>query len=74
MKGFIVSLLSAGVLSSNTLYNLYSLQEGEKLDSLNEIYSAVLQTDGNFVVLKNPDQVIWQTSTTNDQGALYLKP
>ena len=42
MKGFIISLLSVGVLTSNTLYNLYSLQEGEKLESLNEKYSAVL--------------------------------
>ena len=74
MKAIIVSLLSVGALSNNTLYNLYSLQEGEKLESLNENYSAVLQTDGNFVVIKNPDIIIWQTNTNNEQGTLYLKP
>ena len=39
--------------------------EGDGLNSNNGQFTAILQTDGNFVVYKNPGHYVWDSNTNN---------
>ena len=66
MKHFIASLLTAVVCSRGDTLNTYeAMYEGDGLNSNNGAYTAILQTDGNFVVYKNPNNYMWDSNTNN---------
>ena len=65
MKHYIVAMLAAVASCTDTLNTGVSLWEGESLTSQNGLYSAVLQTDGNFVVYRNPGNAWWSSVTDN---------
>ena len=65
MKYFVSAVLAAVASCSDTLNTGVSLFEGQSLTSQNGLYSAVLQTDGNFVVYRNPGNAWWSSVTDN---------